>query len=221
MMADSVADLLAKLQFVGGPVETLYLNETRVHESFIGQLGEVDKFTRTATKEGSIEAPIVKLGAGMSAEAGVTWTLTDPVTQALVLRSSLESQELLYSLAEAGPGRYTSFTGTGHISRPGMLDDEHRAALSDYPGFYDALEAERDSQEKIRRMMEKDNPNMWLLTVSSEAAVCAAVIDNRWLRPSFPSWVSPGTRWEVLAMVRHRHELGIPLLAALHVTVKW
>jgi hypothetical protein len=220
-MADSVADLLGRLQFAGGPVETLYLNETRVHESFIGQLGAIDSFTRTATKEGSIEAPIVKLGAGMAVEAGVTWTLTDPATQALVLRASLESQGLLQSLAEVGPGRYTSFAGTGYVSRPGMLDDQHRAALSDHPGLYDALEAERSTQERILRMMEKDEPTMWLLTVSGEGGVGAAIIDNRWLRPNFPSWVNPGVRWELLAMFRHRHELGIPLLAALHVTVKW
>ena len=102
-----------------------------------------------------------------------------------------------------------------------MLDNEHRALLSNLPGVYDALEAERSTQETIRRMMEKDEPSMWLLTVSGEDGLGAAIIDNRWLRPSFGSWVNPGCRWELLAMVRHRHELGIPLLAALHVTVKW
>ena len=76
-MAESVAELLGKLRLEGTAVETLYLNQTRVRESFIGQLGAIDSFTRTVSKEGSVEAPVIKFGAGLSAESGVTWTMTD------------------------------------------------------------------------------------------------------------------------------------------------
>jgi hypothetical protein len=38
-----------------------YLNQTRVRESFIGQIGAIESFTKTATKEGSVEVPIVKV----------------------------------------------------------------------------------------------------------------------------------------------------------------
>ena len=165
-MAETVAELLGRLRFAGGPVETLYLNQTRVHESFLGQLGAIESFTRTATKEGSIEAPVIKLGAGVASEAGVTWTLTDPTAQALVLRASLESQGALHGLDEAGPGRYISFAGAGFISRPGMLADDHRARLDERPGLYDALEGERNTQESILRMMEGHDSAMWLLTVA-------------------------------------------------------
>src|SRR5947207_2447679 len=103
---ESVTELLSRLHFVGRPVETLYLNQTRVRESFIGQLGAIETFTRAATKEGSAETPIVKLSAGISSEAGVTWTLSDPITQVLVLRAALESQGALYDPGDAGPGRY-------------------------------------------------------------------------------------------------------------------
>jgi len=220
-MAESVADLLGRLRFVGGPVETVYLNQTRVHESFIGQLGAIESFTRTAAKEGSIEAPVLKLGAGVTSEAGVTWTLTDPIAQALVLRASLESQGALHDLGEAGPGRYISFAGSGFFSRPGMLDEEHRAKLSEHPGLYDALEAERHTQESILRMMEGQDSSMWLLTVADDVSLCAAVLDNRWLSSSSPSWMAAGFRWEIFAMFRRPHEMDVPLLAALHVTVKW
>lgn len=220
-MAESVAELLSRLRFVGGPVETLYLNRTRVHESFIGQLGAIESFTRTATKEGSIEAPVVKLAAGVTSEAGVTWTLTDPTAQALVLRASLESQGALHSLDEAGPGRYIVFAGSGYVSRPGMLDDEHRAGLGEHPGLYDVLETERRTQENILRMIEGEDSTMWLLTIADSFSVCAAVLDNRWLSPAFPSWVNPGCNWEIFAMFRRSHQTGIPLVAALHITVKW
>ena len=220
-MAETVAELLSRLRFAGGPVETLYLNQTRVHESFLGQLGAIESFTRTATKEGSIEAPVIKLGAGVASEAGVTWTLTDPTAQALVLRSSLESQGVLHSLDEAGSGHYISFAGAGFMSRPGMLEDDHRARLDERRGLYDALEAERGTQESILRMMEGQDSTMWLLTVADSVSICAAVLDNRWLNPGIPSWVGADYRWEIFARFRHRHETGVPLLAALHVTVKW
>jgi len=87
-------------------VETLYLNQTRVQETFIGQLGAIEPFTRTATKEGSVEVPIVKVGAGLASEAGVTWTLSDPTAQVLVLRASLEAEGALGGLDGAGPGRW-------------------------------------------------------------------------------------------------------------------
>src|SRR5579859_1578697 len=113
-MTESVAELLGRLRFVSGPVESLYLNEIRVREGFIGQLGAIESFTRTASKEVKGEVPIVKIGGALSSESDVTWTLSDPITQVLVLRAALESEGRLYSLDDAAPGRYISFAGTGH-----------------------------------------------------------------------------------------------------------
>lgn len=221
-MAESLAELLGQLRFVGGSVETLYLNQTRVRESFIGQIGAIESFTRTATKEGNVEVPIVKVGAGLASQAGVTWNLTDPTAQALVLHAALRSQGALFDLQNAAPGCYTSFTGKGLISRLGMLDARHREALRGRPGLYEALEAERAMQETLLQMMQ-GQAIMWLLTVDDGSSVCAAVLDNRWLSSSAPSWIGGDTesRWEVFALVRDRHENGVPLLAALHVKMKW
>jgi hypothetical protein len=221
-MAESVAELLGRLRFVGGPVETLYLNQTRVRESFIGQLGAIESFTRTATKEGSVELPVVKVGAGLTSEADVTWSLANPTAQVMVLRAALESQGALHGLDGAAPGRYICFAGVGLVSRPNMLDDRHRAGLQEHPGLYDALEAERATQENVLRMMEGPKAAMWLLTVSDDAhGVGAAVLDQRWISASSPSWVFIESPWEIFAMFRGRHETAASLLAALHVSVKW
>ncbi len=106
-MAESVAELLGRLRFAGGPVETLYLNQTRVRESFIGQLGAIEPFTRTATKEGSVEVPIVKVGAGLASEAGVTWTLSDPTAQVLeiIRRFAAHPWGRNWALQVGWPGR--------------------------------------------------------------------------------------------------------------------
>jgi hypothetical protein len=223
-MTDSVADLLKKLRFIGQPVETLYLNETRVHENFIGQLGAIESFTRSATKEGSAEAPVIKIGAGLSSESGVTWTLSDPISQVLVLRAALESQQRLYGPDDAEPGRYISFTGTGLVSRPGIFDGEHREGLQQYPGLYDALEGERAKQESVAQMVEGPEMFLWLLTVSEGASMCAAFLDKRLLRPVFSHWMNPGygaSRWETFGLCRRVHETGVPMLAMLYLGVKW
>jgi hypothetical protein len=223
-MAESVAELLSRLRFVGRPVETLYLNETRVRENFIGQLGAIESFTRAATKDGRIDAPVIKIGAGIGSEAGVTWTLSDPVTQALVLRAALESQGLLYGLDGAQPGRYITFVGTGLVSRPNMFEDLHRAGLQGHPGLYEKLEAERAKQESIVRMTQGPEKSLWLLTVSEGVSVCAAVLDDSWLRPVFSHWMNPSyavSRWEIFALCRLLYETGVPMLATLYVGVKW
>lgn len=219
-MTESVAELLGRLRFEGTAVETLYLNQTRVKESFVGQLGAIDSFTRTVSKEGSVEAPVIKIGAGMSAESAVTWTLTEPTAQALVLHAALEHQGALHELAGAPPGSYVEVVGTGSISRPGMLDAAHQSVLRSRPGLYPALEGERAAQENVLRMMEGKDASMWLMTIGDGSALSASVLDERWLSPSSSSWLT-GCRWRVFAMVRRVHETGVPLLATLHISVQW
>jgi hypothetical protein len=223
-MTDSVADLLKKLRFIGQPVETLYLNETWVHENFIGQLGAIESFTRSAAKEASAEAPVIKIGASMSSDAGVTWSLSDPISQVLILRAALESQGRLHGPDDSVPGRHISFLGSGLVSRPGMFDDEHREGLRKHLGLYDALEAERAKQESVMRMIEGPEVFLWLLTVSEGASVCAAFLDKRLLRPVFSHWLSPGygtSRWEIFGLCRQVHATGVPMVATLYLGVKW
>src|ERR1051325_2415151 len=92
-MSGTVADQLGRLQFVSGPVETLYLNEARTRDDFVGQIGAIESFTRTTTKSGKVELPLpfVAIGGDVGAQAGVTWSLEDPTAQALVLRAALDS----------------------------------------------------------------------------------------------------------------------------------
>jgi hypothetical protein len=222
-MAESIADLLGRLRLVCGPVETIYLNEIRVRESFIGQLGAIDSFTRTATKTGSIEAPIVKLGGALSSESGVTWTLSEPIAQALVLRAALESEGLLSGPGDAIPGRYVSFAGKAVISRPGAFDDRQRATLDEHPGLYEALEVERATVERISRVTEGSESNVWLLTISEGPTICASLFDQRWLRTTWRYWgLNPSSPpLELFALFWRSHETGVPFLSPLHVSIKW
>jgi hypothetical protein len=169
-MKESVAKLLSRLRSSGGAMETLSLNETRVRENFISQLGAIESYTRAATRGGSLETPFIKLGGAVSFEAGATWGLGDPITQALILRAALASQGSLHGLKDARPGQYVLSSGVGAISRSGMLDDLHRERLHKHPGLYEELEDERAKQENIMHMTG-GNPeeSLWLLTINKGA----------------------------------------------------
>ena len=227
-MADSVAKMLGRLRFVSGPVEWLYLDKERVHDNFISHLGEIVSFTKTTKKEGGgkVKPAIVEIGLNIGKETQVNWTLNYPITQALVLRTALKSVGSLHGLDGIGSGRFISFVGRAHISRPGILDAEHQAGLVEYPGVYDALEARRASIEdceKLIRGTETPTRRQWLLTVSEGASVCAAVLDEQSLGRNFHDWIPPRDtdhRHEIFGLFR-QHDSGIPILATVYVQVKF
>ena len=217
-MAESLAELLSRLRFVGGPVETLYLNETRVREDFIGQLGAIESFARRAIREGSAQTPVVNISAGVSSESEVTWSLDDPITQVLVLRAALESKGSLYGLNDARPGRYTLFSGAGFMSNREISGDFHQRRL---PGLYKALEAERAEQEGILRMTTQGSRPLWLLTITDGASVCASTLDGSWVRPAIRHFREADHPWEIFALFHRSDERGVAWLSALHVGVKY
>jgi hypothetical protein len=224
-MAESVAEVQKGLSFVSGPVELVYLNETRVHDCFIGQLGAISSFTKTATKEAGFETPVVKLSGGLSHQANVTWNLDkEPIAQALVLRSALESQGKLNGPDCTTSGSYISFAGIAHISRPDAFEREHEDWLSrgqQRPHLYSKLEVERAKIEERARIMEDLQVDLWLLTLSEGNAVCAATLDKRWLKSAAHHWLGPDFRWEIFGVLRDVHETGVPFLVALDVRLSW
>ena len=220
-MAESVGELLARLRFVGGPVETIYLNKRRTQEGLITEVGAIESFTRTEAKEASAETPVVKIGAGMSSEAGVTWTLSDPLTQVLVLRAALESKGLMYDIDNVASGRYIKFAGAPVLSGPGLNEDIQQKALEERPGLYEALEAERARVESISRVTGDSEHNLWLLTLSEGTVVCPAILSSEWLRGVFHHWIGMDSPWEIFALARGLYKTGVPNLAAIHVNIKW
>ena len=224
-MAESVSEILSRLRFEGGPVETLYLDETRVHEDFIGQLGAIGSFTRQAAMEGNagLDVPVLKIEVGGSSEANVTWNLSHPIVQVLVLRAVLQSRDCsLNRLDDVRPGRYVIFSGTGMISRPGMFDTLHRERLQAYPDIYEKLEAERAMQERDIRETEGPRESLWLLTINGGPSVCAATLIGSLLRPPFRHWVRVDSPWEIIGLCRQIHkETGVPWLAPLYLCAKF
>jgi hypothetical protein len=240
-MEESVADLLSRITFTGRPVETIYLNKDRVREHFIGQVGAIESFTKTASRTGSIEAPVVKVGGGISSDRSVTWSLTDPVTQALVLRAALGERGLLKRINEAEVGSYITFSGATALVRPGMDRWQvQRKMLSAYPGLHESLEAEREGRQDLAHMLGQPDQVIWSLAMTDGTSFCAAFLDQNLLYYGAAHWIMNRyhafaedneviknatnllpfyPNLEIFALVREFHPTGIPMLATLHLTV--
>lgn len=137
-----------------------------------------------------------------------------------MLHAALRQHGDLHPPDGTKPGAFVDFAGPAAISRPGMLETAHQSLLRGRPGLYAALETERAAQENVLRMMEGNDAAMWLLTVGDGTALSASVLDDRWLSTSSSSWLT-GYHWRIFAMLRRLHETGVPLLAALHISVQW
>lgn len=76
-----------------------------------------------------MEVPVVKLGADLTAESGVTWTLTDPTAQVLVLHAALDMHGVVHALDDAVPGNYVDFAGK---AEPVIIVVADRLPLADF-----------------------------------------------------------------------------------------
>jgi hypothetical protein len=92
---EPVAEEVLRLRFAGRYVESMYRNDERIRELFIGRIGSIASFSRSATKDvnGSVGFKgIAELAGTRGGEQAVEYNLTDPTAQALVLREILRSQ---------------------------------------------------------------------------------------------------------------------------------
>ncbi|WP_043687408.1 hypothetical protein [Streptomyces xylophagus] len=218
MADESLTDVLARLRFTAGPVETLYLNELRVGERFVSHLGVIESYTRTAHRQvgGELGVGVVKLSGARSTEDGITYTLREPIAQALVLRESLAQDGSLHrSARHPHPGDYVQLSGRACLSHPTRYP--HDDCLPTHTAAYPALEAERARQECWLQALGSPGATMWLLVLDDGPKLSAAVLASGWLRDNaVTSYVH--THWEAFGVVEKVID-SVPLLSALHIAV--
>jgi hypothetical protein len=223
---ESVADEVLRLRFTGRYVESMYRNDDRIRELFIGRIGSIAGFSRSATKDvnGSVGFKgIAELAGARGGEQSVEYNLTDPTAQALVLRENLALADELHDPADASPGQFVSVVGRSCLSRPPdqpiAFDFHATCHAADQPEFAD-LEQQRALQEAAHRMMNPGDEQMWLLIISdrAERAMAAAVLHRRWINQNaFMSYMH--MPWDLFGVVRDR-VAGVPMLAAIHVVAR-
>jgi hypothetical protein len=222
----SVAEEVLRLRFTGRYVESMYRNDDRIRELFIGRIGSIAGFSRSATKDvnGSLGFKgIAELAGTRGGEQAVEYNLSDPTAQALVLRENLALAGELLAPPDASPGQFVSVIGRSCLSRPPdqpIAFDFHAACkAADQPEFAQ-LEQERVAQESALRLMNPGDEQMWLLVLSdgSQRISAAAVLHRRWINQNaFMSYMH--MPWEMFGVVRSR-VADVPILAAIHVVAR-
>jgi hypothetical protein len=223
---ESVADEVLRLRFTGRNVESIYRNDDRIRELFIGRIGSIAGFSRSATKDvnGSVGFKgIAELAGARGGEQAVEYNLADPTAQALVLRETLALAEDFGDPANASPGQFVSVVGRSCLSRPPdqpIAFAFHAAChAADQPEFAD-LEQQRALQESTLRLMNPGDEQMWLLVISDTAdrVLAAAILHRRWINQNaFMSYMH--MPWELFGVVRDR-VAHVPVLAAIHVVAR-
>jgi hypothetical protein len=222
----NVADEVLRLRFTGRHVESMYRNDDRIRELFVGRIGAIARLTRAAAKgaNGSIGLKgIAELAGERNWADTVEYDLHDPTAQALVLREALGNQHELHSAATAAPGQYVSVTGVSCLSRPtaepGGFNFHPNCRDSSDPVFA-ALDQARAMQEALYRSMTPGEEQMWLLTISdaNQDITAAAILLRHWINTNaFMSYMH--MPWEMFGTLRER-VAGVPMLAAIHVIAR-
>jgi hypothetical protein len=223
---NGVADELLKLRFSAGPLQSLYLNEDRVNERFIGHLGAITAWTRSAEKGGGggVDLKVVKADVKGSAGNQVTYGLNDPIVRALLLREALQGEGVVRPPQSAAVGQYVIASGQSCLRHPDLQfapefllnagcppDDDPR---------YEELELDRSRAEAVRLALAgpaSSNDRMWLLMLSHGRQIQAAsVLNTRWVNDAVISYLNKS--WTIFGTLREAIG-GVPTLAAIHVWV--
>ena len=223
---EPVAEEVLRLRFTGRYVESMYRNDDRIRELFIGRIGSIAGLTRSATRDvnGSVGFKgIAELAGSRGGEQVVEYDLTDPTAQALVLRENLALAQEFHDAATAAPGQFVSVAGPSCLSRPPDqpigFDFHGGCHAAEQPEFTE-LEHQRALQEATSRLMNPGDEQMWLLVISDRAQriQAAAVLLRRWINQNaFMSYMH--MPWELFGVVRDRVD-SVPVLAPIHVLAR-
>jgi hypothetical protein len=227
-MAESVSVVLKRLRFQGGFRPVVYMNDERLKQAFISELGAIESFVATAAKEGgaSIPLPFLSLAGKGSRSDAVTYSLDEPLTKSLILREVLFQERRIHEPSEAMPGDYTLAEGLSSLYRgeggsiAGMPE-----TLESLDGFSSLLQ-ERQRQEGICQLFVPEG-RMLLLTLWSrekpssqekirEKIVAAGVLSQDKFQLGGPESYIGGV-WDVFGQVERRID-EIPVVAPFAVT---
>src|SRR6266536_5340200 len=116
-----VRQTINRLEFVAQHSERLYLNEERTHDRFTLLFGAIEEWIAKAMKEGGASlGPFHYIGlqAKLGSSNDVKFNITNPVAQAMLLRTALQDQKLVKEPNEAGLLEYVLVSGKSCMRHP-------------------------------------------------------------------------------------------------------
>ena len=169
-----------ELTFVARDVESAYLNQQRAHERFLASSGAISTLVKRASNEGGGKVGIG--GTGLEATTGrareVTYDISDPFAQALLLRTSVEDRGLLRALGQAKRGEYVEVTGESCYRHSSLPEAQWHTSNNCAPA--DELEQWREGAEQLRAPFnEAGGPSVYLLMIQLPGGSRAAALAGR------------------------------------------
>jgi hypothetical protein len=172
---------IESLKFVAEHVEPAYLNKERVHDRFTASFGAISAWVAKASKGGSgkLGGVVIGLeGRGDSADE-VTYDITDPIAQAMLIRASVEGRQMLKTPDEANILEYVLVSGESCFRHPSLPEAGWHSKACEPT---DELERQRADAELFHKPFDP-HAMVWLLMVQlSSGGRAAAVVDRKWVK---------------------------------------
>jgi hypothetical protein len=206
---------IKNLQFVAQHTERVYLNEERTHDRFTLFHGAIATWVSKGTAKGGLS---LKLGGfGPQAEIGsenqVTYDITDPMAQAMLLLTALQDNNTVKGLDDANVLEYVLVSGESCLRHPSVPSKRwHTDACMPT----EELEERREDAELWHRPFN-DHARVWLLMIQRSDGIgrAAGVLDQKWVNDGvIPRFLHRS--WTTFGVLQDR--VGdVPLIAPIAV----
>jgi acyl-CoA synthetase (AMP-forming)/AMP-acid ligase II len=205
---------IGKLHFKSQHAERVYLNEERVRDRFTLLFGAISTWVSKAGRGGTggIALPFIEARATVDAADEVTYDITSPIAQVMLIRTVLAEQGMVRSVDDAKVTGYVQISGESCLRHPSVpFEDWHTKAC--VPG--DELEAKRAQYEMYQRAFSP-TANEWLLTtLRSDGPPAAGFVSQKWLDDgAIPRWFHQS--WTTFGLLQERVG-AVPLIAPMAV----
>jgi hypothetical protein len=171
---------IKSLKFIGQHLERAYLNEQRVHERFTASSGAISAWVAKVSKKGDLKlgVPVIQFGGGAESANEVTYDITDPVAQALLLRASVEGAKMVKPLEKASALQYVVVSGLSCFRHPSLPEAGwHTPACQPT----EELEKRRADAELFHKPFD-EGASVWLLMMQLPGGgIAACVGDRKWV----------------------------------------
>jgi hypothetical protein len=175
-----VGKKIETLRFVAQHVEPAYLHKDRVRDRFTASFGAISAWVAKASTTGGGKLGGLGIeveGRGERADE-VTYDITNPIAQAMLIRASVEGQQMIRKLEEAEVLEYVVVAGKSCFRHPSLPEAGWHTGACEPT---DELERQRADAELFHKPFDP-SASVWILMVQlPTGGRAAAVVDRKWV----------------------------------------
>lgn len=176
----SIGDVIAQLKFVSSAAPAVYLDEALLKEAFTINLGAIASFTHDAHRQVAAGVKtVVSLGGSKSSDDQIQYDVSDPLTQALVLRNALIAQHRVEVPAlTTKAGTFVEAAGSAYF--PEL--NQPTPPPANLEALARSVGAECQRRRETARAFGDKAPDFISMLLAGDEALSAAVVDCKHIR---------------------------------------